>query len=134
MAEVDADVKARVVPIGVVIAAPLAILIHSVYVVIDLAAVIAVTRGVTIDSGAIVFEALITSIVRGGANRSANSQEQAAGQRSGQSNSRPKFRAFHKNLPGRYGRRIVNLLLRPFQISIFRQSSANVCHLKHHWA
>jgi len=62
VAEVDADVKARVVPIGVVIAAPLAILIHSVYVVIDLAAVIAVTRGVTIDSGAIVFEALLASV------------------------------------------------------------------------
>lgn len=61
VAEVDADVEASVIPIGVMAAAPIAILIYSVHVVIDLAAVIAVTRGVTIDSGAIVLEPLLTS-------------------------------------------------------------------------
>jgi hypothetical protein len=62
VAEVDADVEASVIPIGVVIAAPLAILIHSVAIAIDLAAVFAATRGVTIDSGAIVLEALLASV------------------------------------------------------------------------
>jgi hypothetical protein len=45
----------------VVIAAPLAVAVHSVYVVIDLAAVITVTSSVTVDSGLIVLEALATS-------------------------------------------------------------------------
>jgi hypothetical protein len=44
------------------IAAPLAVRIHSIDVVIDLAAVVAVTGGVVVNAGAIVFEALMTRI------------------------------------------------------------------------
>jgi hypothetical protein len=41
------------------IAAPLPVAIHSVYVVIDLATVITVTSGVAIDSGFVVLEAVV---------------------------------------------------------------------------
>jgi hypothetical protein len=79
--EVDADVKAGVIPIGMMITAPLAVGVHTVYVAIDLAAAIAMTSGVAINAGAIVFEALVAGVrvIRFGADWSADGEEQAAG-------------------------------------------------------
>jgi hypothetical protein len=63
------------------ITAPLAVGVHTVYVAIDLAAAIAMTSGVAINAGAIVFEALVAGVrvIRFGADWSADGEEQAAG-------------------------------------------------------
>ena len=60
--DVDADVEAGMVPIGVMIAAPSAVVFHAVDVVMDLRTIVAVTRGVVVDAGLIVFEALVARI------------------------------------------------------------------------
>jgi hypothetical protein len=60
--DVDADVEAGVIPIGVVITAPLAIGFHAVNRVGNLWAVVAVTRGFVVNAGAIVFETLMTGV------------------------------------------------------------------------
>ncbi len=75
--EVDADVEAGVVPIRVMIFAPLTVGIHSVYVVADLGAVIAVTCGIMVDASFVIFEALMTgiSVIRSSANRRAGGKE-----------------------------------------------------------
>jgi hypothetical protein len=63
------------------IAAPLPVAIHSVYVVIDLAAVITVTSGVAIDSGFVVLEAVVAgaAVVGLRVQRASNGKEQTAG-------------------------------------------------------
>ncbi len=63
LVKVNANVKAGVVPIRMMIAAPLAIRVHSCDVVIDLAAVLAVSAGVPIDSGAIRLEPAMTIVL-----------------------------------------------------------------------
>jgi hypothetical protein len=55
---VDADIKGAVVPIGFVIAAPLAVAIHFGDVVADLGTIVAVARGVVIDFGFVGVEAV----------------------------------------------------------------------------
>jgi len=84
--DVDADVEAGVVPIGVMIAAPSAVVFHAVDVVVDLRTIVAVTRGVMVDAGLIVFEALVTRIAVVGfrAERGSDGQCQTAGQCGGE--------------------------------------------------
>jgi hypothetical protein len=63
------------------IAAPLTVGVHSIHIVIHLAAVIAVTGSVMVNAGAIVFEALMAGIAIIGfcTERRAESKYQAAG-------------------------------------------------------
>ena len=69
------------VPIGMMIAAPLAVAVHSIDVAIDLGAVIAMTRGVVVDAGAGVFEASVAGIAVVGlrVQRASYGKKQAAG-------------------------------------------------------
>ena len=55
--EVDTNVKTRVVPIRVMVAAPTAVTVHARNIPVDLPAVLATPRGIVIDSGAISFQA-----------------------------------------------------------------------------
>jgi hypothetical protein len=48
--KIDADVKHAVIPIGFVIAAPLAVGVHAVDVVIDLSTVIAMAGGIAVNA------------------------------------------------------------------------------------
>jgi hypothetical protein len=60
-AEVDADVEPTVIPVGLVIAAPLAVVVHALYVSVHLPAVLAVLGRILIDPGPICFEPLVTT-------------------------------------------------------------------------
>src|ERR1035438_896683 len=58
---VDADVEPTVIPVGLVIAAPLAVVLHALYVTVHLPAVFAVLGHILIDPGAICFEPLVAT-------------------------------------------------------------------------
>jgi hypothetical protein len=79
--DVDADVEAGVVPIGVMIAAPTAVVLHAIDVAVDLRTIVAMTRGVMVDASLIVFEALVARIAVIGlrAERGSDGQGQTAG-------------------------------------------------------
>ncbi len=61
MAEVDADVEPAVIPVGLVIAAPLAIVVHALYVSVHLSAALAESGRILIDPGPICFEPLVAT-------------------------------------------------------------------------
>src|ERR1700693_4492548 len=87
LAYVDADVEPTVIPVGLVIAAPLAVVVHNLYVIGHLPAVFAVLDPILIDPGLICFELLIATFapVTIRPSRSPHSQQQTSGQRGGQS-------------------------------------------------
>jgi hypothetical protein len=103
LVHVDADIEGAVVPIGFVIAAPLAVAIHFGDVVLHLRTIVSVARGVVIDFGFIGVEAVaaIAGIVVIGAGWSAEREDQACAHSGGQSDSSEKFRGLHKNLLSR---------------------------------
>src|ERR1700691_3304338 len=82
---VDADVEPTVIPVGLVIAAPLTVVVHNVYVIGHLPAVFAVLDRILIDPGAICFELLGATFapVTIRPCRSPDSQQQTSGQRGG---------------------------------------------------
>lgn len=88
-AEVDANVELVVIPVGLVLAAPIAVGVHTIHVTIHLAAVLAVAVGVVIDPGAIRFEPSLAIRARVRPNRNAHGEEQTSGQCGGQSHSSP---------------------------------------------
>ncbi len=61
--KVDADVESAVIPIGVMVAAPLPVRLELIDGVIDLAAVFTMLRGCAIDSGLICFEPAMAIVV-----------------------------------------------------------------------
>src|ERR1019366_4542967 len=83
MAEVDADVEPAVIPVGLVIAAPLAVVVHALYVSVHLSAVLAVSGRILIDPGAICIEPLAATpapvLIR--PSWSPHGQQQTSGQR-----------------------------------------------------
>jgi hypothetical protein len=101
VAEVDADVEARVIPIGVMIAAPLAVSIHAGDIVVHLRAVLAVAGSVVIDSGAVGFQALVAvvgpvAVAKGGSSHGKRKQD-----RRNSSESQPNHLTFgiHRQFP-----------------------------------
>jgi hypothetical protein len=89
--EVHADVEAVMIPICLVILAPLAGRLHSVHIRIDLAATLAMPADVAVDPRAISFQppvAIIFPVVIR-ASRAAERQCQAACQRAGKNDSTP---------------------------------------------
>jgi hypothetical protein len=103
---VDADVEAAVIPIGFVIATPLAVLIHAGYVVLDRGTVVAMAGGVVVDAGFIGVEFIgaIRAVIVSRAGGGADGEHQSAGERGGEENSGKEFGAFHYQiLPGHRG-------------------------------
>jgi hypothetical protein len=91
LVHIDADVEPTVIPVGLVIAAPFAVVVHNLYVISHLPAIFAVLGSILVDPGAICFE-LLTATFAPVAIRpsgSPHSQEQTPGQRGGQSHSSP---------------------------------------------
>ena len=81
-ADVDADIEPTVIPVGLVIATPLAVVVHALYVTVHLPAVLAVLDRILIDPGPICFEPLVATFapVAIRPSRSAHGQQQTSGQ------------------------------------------------------
>jgi hypothetical protein len=100
MAEIYADVEAAVVPLGPMVAAPLAVGIHPGNVVIHLPAALAVAVGVAIDPGSIRIQAALAILlpVPIRASRACDSKNEAASHRACENQSTPESAAIHKCL------------------------------------
>jgi hypothetical protein len=88
---VDAYVEPTVIPVGLVAAAPLAVVVHALYVAGHLPAVFAVLCRILIDPDPICFEPVAATFapVSIRLNRSPHGQHQASGQRGGQTHASP---------------------------------------------
>src|ERR1700733_11272600 len=88
------------IPVRVVVAAPLPIRVHSSDVVIDLGTMLAVMTGVAIDSGAICLKPALAIVfpVLVSASRTAESQHESTRQRGRQNHSTPQISRRHDRL------------------------------------
>lgn len=100
--DVDAHVEAGVVPIRLVVAAPLAVGVHPMNVVLDLAAVITKAAGVMVYACPIRIEAVfaISPVVSICLGWTAHRQQQSSGQCGAQNKSAPTFPGHDPILPG----------------------------------
>ena len=98
--EINADVKPIMVPLGLVIAAPLACCVHSGNVMFDLTAMFAVAGNIAVNSGPIRFQATVAfvfEIIR--TSGIAICYGQSAGQRTSNYHSGPERSVFHWSPP-----------------------------------
>lgn len=83
--DVDAEVEGIVIPVGMVVAAPLALAIEAIDIAIDLPAITAVAIGVAVDAFLIVLNAAVTFVapvvvVVIGAGRAAQGERESDGE------------------------------------------------------
>src|ERR1035437_6561405 len=90
-AEVDADVEPAVIPVRLVIAAPTAVGVHTLYIAVHLPAVLAIPGRILIDPDPIRFEPAAATFapVPIRPSRSPHGQQQTSGHRCSQSHSNP---------------------------------------------
>jgi hypothetical protein len=98
--KVNANVEPVVVPVGLMIAAPLAGFVHFGDVVRNLAALLAVLGNVAVDAGAIRFQPSLAFVFVVRAHGVSKSKRKPTRQRASQCDSRPDFAVFHGRLRG----------------------------------
>jgi hypothetical protein len=101
--EIDADVEPAVIPICLVVPAPLAGSIHPGYVAVHLPAMLAMTADVMVDSGPVGLEAASAcfAMVLGGANIRAEGKQQSSCDYGTQQQTTPDF-FIHVGIPSTY--------------------------------
>lgn len=98
MSEINADVEAIVIPVGLMVAAPLAVLIHPGPVMLNLTALLAVALCIAIDASPIRFQPSVAFVFFVGAGGVSKGKRQPTRQRASQCESSPDSAVFHGRL------------------------------------